>query len=75
MQRAAYDFKHNDIKGLMISKTLELSLQTGNFAVARQDSKLLEDVNRAILETKETKEAVEACKVHYSPKNVFLCGL
>ena len=75
LQRAAYDIKHNDIKGLMISKTLELSLQTGNFAVARQDSKLLEDVNRAILETKETKEAVEACKVHYSPKNVFLCGL
>jgi len=75
LQRAKYDIKQNNIKGLMISTKLELSLQTGNFAVARHDLKLIEDVNRAILEAKETKEAEEACKVHQSPKNAFLCSL
>jgi len=75
LQRAKYDIKQNNIKGLMISTKLELSLQTGNFALARHDLKLIEDVNRAILEAKETKEAEEACKVHQSPKNAFLCSL
>ena len=59
----------------MISKNLDLSMQTGNFAIRRQESNLLEDVNQAILQAKETKEAVEACKVHQSPKNAFLCAL
>ena len=75
LQRAKYDIKENNIKGLMISNNLDLSMQTGNFAVTRQDIILLEDVNRAILEAKETKEAEEACKVHQSPKNAFLCSL
>lgn len=75
LQRAKYDIKENNIKGLMISNNLDLSMQTGNFAVTRQDIILLEDVNRAILEAKETKEAQEACKVHQSPKNAFLCAL
>ena len=75
LQRAKYDIKENNIKGLMISNNLDLSMQTGNFAVIRQDIKLIEDVNRAILEAKEMKEAQEACRVHYSPKNAFLCAL
>ena len=75
LQRAKYDIKENNIKGLMISNNLDLSMQTGNFAVTRQDIILLEDVNRAILEAKETKEAQEACRVHQSPKNAFLCAL
>ena len=75
LDRAKYDIKHNNIKGLMISKNLDLSMQTGNFAIRRQESNLLEDVNQAILQAKETKEAVEACKVHQSPKNAFLCAL
>ena len=31
-------------------------MQTGNFAVTKQELKLLEDVNEAILQAKETEE-------------------
>ena len=75
LQRAKHDIKYNNIKGLMISNNLDLSMQTGNFAIRRKESKLLKDVNEAILQAKETKEAKEACRVHQSPQNAFLCSL
>ena len=75
LQRAKYDIKENNIKGLTISNNLDLSLQTGNFVVSKKHPKLLEKINEAILQSKETNEALEACKVHQSPKNAFLCSL
>ena len=75
LQRAKYDIKNNNIKDLMISNNLDLSMQTGNFAIGRKKTKLLEDLNRAILQAKETKEAEEACRVHQNAQNSFLCSL
>lgn len=75
LARAQYDIKENNIKGLMISNNLNLSLQTGNFVVSKKHPKLLENINEAILQSKETNEALKACKVHQSPKIHFLCSL
>lgn len=75
LERAKYDIKKNNIKGLTISNNLDLSLQTGNFVVSKKHPKLLEKINEAILQSKETNEALKACKVHQSPENAFLCSL
>ena len=75
LQRAQYDIRENNIKGLTISNNLDLSLQTGNFAVAKRYPNLLSHINQKILEAKETKEAEDICKAHQPPKHTYLCSL
>ena len=74
-QRAVYDIKMHDIKGLVVTKNLDLSMQTGNFVVAKRYPKLTEKINQYILEAKETTAAADACKAHHPPENAFLCSL